>query len=80
MSKIMVKMLAEMAGITPEQLAENVELFQQHAIAGVQLLEQINNRLAAIENHLGISEPQVFVDESATLEKRLLEDGEKIRD
>lgn len=54
MSKMMMKMLADMAGITPEQLTESMNAFQQMATQGIETLEKIDARLSAIEQHLGI--------------------------
>lgn len=67
MSKMMLKMFAEMAGITPEEIAQSVEHFRTVAIQGVGMLERIDTRLDRIEKHLGI-EP--LVSDAPQLERQ----------
>jgi hypothetical protein len=69
MSKMMLKMLADMAGVSPEEIMQNVEQFRETALAGVQLLQQIDGRLARIEKALNI-EPPVTVIEGQFAEER----------
>jgi hypothetical protein len=69
MSKMMIKMLADMAGISPEQIVENVSAFQKMATSGIETLERIDTRLAAIEQKLGIEQ---------TVENERQSDGEEI--
>lgn len=54
MSKIMVKMMAELAGITPDEIAATIANLQNVALNGVDLLESIDARLTRIESHLSI--------------------------
>lgn len=61
MSKLMMKMLADMAGITPDEIAQSVEHFRTVAVQGVALLEKLQEEsaanaaaLARIEKHLDI--------------------------
>lgn len=54
MSKMMLKMFADMAGIKPEDIVKSFEHFQALAEHGINTLDDINNRLTNIENHLGI--------------------------
>lgn len=56
--KMLMKLLADMAGITPDEIADNIEQFRTTALAGIQLLADINNRLDRIENHLDIHAPK----------------------
>jgi hypothetical protein len=62
MSKMMLKMLADMAGVSPEEIMANVEQFRETALAGVQLLQQIDGRLARIEKALNIEPPVNIVE------------------
>jgi hypothetical protein len=62
MSKMMLKMLADMAGVSPDEIMQNVEQFRETALAGVQLLQQIDGRLARIERALNIETPGVIID------------------
>lgn len=55
MSKMLLKILADMAGVKPEDIVEGMERFQVLAAKGIETLEEINTRLNNIENHLGIS-------------------------
>lgn len=62
MSKMMLKMFADMAGITPDEIAQSVEHFRTVAVQGVALLESLQREtsanaaaLARIEKHLGIA-------------------------
>jgi hypothetical protein len=59
MSKMMLKMIADMAGVSPDEIMQNVEQFRTTALEGVQLLQSIDARLAAIENHLGIERIEI---------------------
>lgn len=61
---MMMKMLADMAGITPEQIQETIADIQSLAKSGVAELEQINKRLAKIENKMGINEERPENEES----------------
>lgn len=70
MSKMMLKMLADMAGVSPDEIMQNVEQFRETALAGVQLLQQIDGRLARIEKALNIEPPAVVIDGAATALER----------
>lgn len=72
MSKMMLKMLADMAGITPEEITASVEHFRTVAIEGVGLLERIEASLTRIETHLGTLPPPAAI----TLEAPQLEGQE----
>ena len=66
MSKMMLKMLAEMAGITPEEITRSIEHFRTVAIQGVGMLERIDERLGRIEIHLGIEPLETGAIENAS--------------
>lgn len=57
---MMLKMIADMAGVSPDEIMANVDHFRTTALQGVELLEKINGRLAAIEQRLGIESPDDF--------------------
>lgn len=59
MSKMMLKMLADMAGVSSDDIMATIADFQKMTSEGLNALEQINSRLASIEQHLGIGQ---FVD------------------
>jgi hypothetical protein len=60
MSKMMLKMLADMAGVSPEEIANNISAFQHMATEGIETLQRIDSRLAAIEQKLGIDAPVIL--------------------
>jgi hypothetical protein len=68
MSKMMLKMLADMAGVSPEEIMQNVEQFRETALAGIQLLQEQNERLSRIEQKLGIETPGPVIDAAPQLE------------
>ena len=70
MSKMMLKMLADMAGVSPDEIMENVNQFRETALAGVALLQQIDGRLNRIEQKLGIEPPAVVIDAPALESER----------
>lgn len=74
MSKIMLKMLADMAGVSPEQITENIADFQRVATEGLDTLQRIDARLAAIEQKLGIEQ----TIENNALETERQDNGEEI--
>lgn len=54
MSAIMLKMAADFIGISPDEIKATFEHLQEVAIKGVGQIEEMNNRLSAIENALEI--------------------------
>jgi hypothetical protein len=69
MSKMMIKMVADMAGIKPEDITAAFEQFQTLAATGVETLERLDARLARIEKHLGIEPAPLFI-EGAEIERQ----------
>ncbi len=58
MSKMMMKMalemLADKAGVTPEEIIANIEHFRHVALTGIATLERIDTRLSRIEEAMNL--------------------------
>lgn len=59
MSALVLKMAADFLGIKPEEIAQMAEDTRQRVFDGVNLLQEIADRLHRIEDHLGINDNNI---------------------